>query len=104
MVLVGLAARYAGDESLPDARTIGALRQGMGVNIPVIELPHDRYERGVGRPHAEICALGLALRAEMTPQTVVEPAVGALAKQINVVIGKHGVGSVAMTLLKLERS
>ena len=79
------ADRRAGDEAFPDAGLVVAGLQRMGVRVPVVEIADHRRPRGVGRPQREAHALATALAARVGAEFLVQPGVGTLAEQVDIV-------------------
>src|SRR6266496_2045139 len=86
VVLVARARGYAGDEALPDARSVTAPREQMTRAIPAVEVAEDRDAFCVGRPDRKRGARFTAVVARMRAELLVEPSVRPFAKEIYVVI------------------
>jgi hypothetical protein len=92
--LVAGAVADAGDHALPDAGGV-ARRQRVGAGVPVVPVADDRHRARAGRPHREVgpgrrrpaVAVGAELAGgdHVGAQLVMQPDVGALVEQVQVV-------------------
>jgi hypothetical protein len=90
--LVAVAQRRAGDETLPDARMIGATQKVVIAGLKIVEVADHRHVLGIGCPDAELeTALAPFFRG-VRAETVVEPGVLALAKEVDVLVAEQAVG------------
>ena len=86
--LVSIARRGAGDEQFPIADAADPHR--MASLIPEIEIADHADAPGIGCEHHERHAIDAVERHRMRAELVVEPLMGAFAKQIEIEIGQDG--------------
>ena len=88
LVLVPLAVAHRRHECLPDAagaEVVHAMRR----SVPAIEIADHAHLLGVGRPHREVHAAGVAHLPAVRAKLVVRTAQRALAEEIQVELGQH---------------
>ncbi len=88
VVLVQRALADSGHKAFPDTGTPACLKQ-MRLCVPAIEIADDRNRTGVGCPHPKVCSWLSRNRSEVSAQLVVNPVVGTLVEEMEILISQQ---------------